>query len=124
MVQNRWAKTNPTALLMKWILLKWLPVISFGIVIFCQMTWVYFDSPGLYYKGLSLCLLGLIYSQYYHHNKGTVIKAIYSFILGLCVWNLVEELFFDPTKFDAPEYWGFFAGFIFLTRELWKKSKN
>lgn len=108
---------------MKWIFIKWLPVVSFAILTFCQMTWTHFNSPGMYYKGLALCLLGWAYDKFFWQGKG-ILKNTYSFIVGLCAWNLVEEIFFDPTKFDPSEYWGFVAGALFLTYQLWKSRRK
>lgn len=109
---------------MKWFFLKWLPVLSFAVLIFCQMTWQYFDSPSMYYIGLAVCLLGLAYREFHFNAKGSRMRMILSFIVGLCVWNLAEELFFDPEKYDPAEYWGLVVGGIFLTYQIWKKSKN
>lgn len=123
LVSGSWTKARKSALIMKWVFLKWLPVLSFGILIFCQMTWKHFDSPGMYYKGLALCLLGLAYANFFWQGRGTV-KNIYSFIVGLCLWNLVEEIFFDPEKYDPSEYWGFLAGGLFLFYQLWKSRRK
>lgn len=104
--------------------MKWLPVLSFAVLVFCQMTWQYFDSPAMYYTGLALCLLGISFYQYMASEKQTALRYVWSFILGLCLWNLIEELFFDPEKYDPSEYWGLVAGALFLTYQLWKKSKG
>lgn len=104
--------------------MKWLPVFSFAVLTFCQMTWQLFDSPYMYYKGLSVCLLGIAYAAYMEIEKGTVLRYVWSFILGLCLWNLIEELFFDPEQYDPAEYWGLVVGAVFLIYQLWKKSKS
>lgn len=103
---------------------QWMPIAVFGLLTFCQMTWQHFDSPDMYYKALAILILGNYYDRFYFQAKGTARYYVYSFIVGLCLWNLIEELFFDPEQYDPSEYWGFVAGALFLTYQLWKKSKS
>lgn len=78
----------------------------------------------MYFMGLAMCLAGLSWHLFATSEKGSVKRAVHSFIFGLCLWNLIEELFFDPEKYDPSEYWGLLVGGLFLTYQIWKKSKN
>lgn len=108
---------------MKRRFLKWLPVIVFAILTVCQMTWKHFNNPDIYYLALAVLLLADYWDRFYLTAPGTL-KSVYSFIVGLCLWNLVEEIFFDPEKYDPSEYWGLLIGLLFLTYQLWKKRAS
>ena len=91
--------------------------ITFVMSVLNFSLWSYikeWTGVGVWYTGNALAYVGYLYVIYeytriaYKQNKRLGDLITWSEIaLGAAISNVIDELFFDPTKIDAIEYLGF-----------------
>ncbi len=97
-------------------------ILTFSILfwVIAYNVWQY-TTPDIYYIGTAQ--LVLVCSWLIHVSATGIHKVVSRVFLFLALNNLLDELFFDPTKFDINEF-VMFALFFIHTLYKWKKSKS
>lgn len=97
---------------------------SFLISILTYNLWGYIKleyNISIFYTGIALSFLLYSYTisetlKYLHKKEEISIRYVIFSEIGLtaCISNLIDELFFDPTKIEINEYITFLLGTVLI----------
>lgn len=99
-------------------------VTSIGFLL-SNLLWTHIKEltgVGIYYQAQAFAFLGYTFIIY-NESKG-VFKSICKAIVLTCLGTVVDELFFDPTKFELNEFLAFGIIVVFLIEDLINYKRN
>jgi hypothetical protein len=97
-------------------------IIAISIVatsILAYNLWPLFDC---FYIGIALCFFLSALALVLKSERETIERRIYFILFFLTFNNLLDELFFDPKRFGANEY--FIAAFIIAHQVYLQRNKD
>lgn len=81
---------------------KWLAFMAFVTLILTYNIWGLFEDYHIYDIGMAISIMFLVWSI---HLSANGLYRIFSLaFLLICMSNVIDELFFDPTRVSVNEY--------------------